>query len=213
MICKKKYIFFDLDGTLIDSSGPIRYLWEKWSINHSLDPSVVYEYSVGRPAIDTMSHFLGERDTLKDMSLNFVKDELNLANDVVSIPGAIEFTKCIPSGQWAIVTSCSYELACARMAAVNLEPPNILVTSETVQRGKPNPDCYNKAAQLLNTDPNECVVFEDSDAGILSANLANMDVISFRNTSQIAIFNLTDFNNISISSDDSSYLTLEALND
>lgn len=213
MICKKKYILFDLDGTLVDSSGPIKYLWDKWSFDHGLDSLNVYNYSIGRPAIDTMRHFLGEINGLKCMSDLFVQNELDLANDVVSIPGAIDFVKSIPANQWCIVTSCSKELAYARMAAVNLDLPNVLVTSESVIRGKPNSDCYIKAAELLNARSNDCVVFEDSNAGILSANSAGMDVISVNNLNNTAIFCISDYFDIVIREDNSRFLTLEARNE
>lgn len=210
---KKKFVLFDLDGTLIDSSGPIKFLWDKWALNQGLDPAVVYQYSVGRLAIDTMKYFMGDSETLINMSRLFVNEELLLANDVVGIPGAIEFANAIPVNQWAIVTSCSYELACARMSAVNLPRPNVLVTAETVPRGKPNPDCYIKAADLLNARAEDCVVFEDSDAGIMSANLAKMDVISINNASDLSILNISDFNDISIRINDLRELILEDRND
>jgi len=57
--------------------------------------------------------------------------------------------------------------------------PNALVTSEDVQRGKPNPDLFLAAAERLGAPPDRCVVVEDSDVGIESAKRAGMRALRF----------------------------------
>ena len=54
-----------------------------------------------------------------------------------------------------------------------------LVTAEDVTRGKPNPDLFLAAAAKLGVDPTQCVVIEDSDAGIEAARAANMRAMRF----------------------------------
>jgi beta-phosphoglucomutase len=55
-----------------------------------------------------------------------------------------------------------------------------LVTAEDVARGKPAPDCYLAAAARLGVEPDECVVFEDSEVGVEAANRAGCRVIEVR---------------------------------
>ncbi|MBG6064575.1 HAD family hydrolase [Micromonospora ureilytica] len=50
----------------------------------------------------------------------------------------------------------------------------ILVDSSQVRRGKPGPECYLRAAHLLNTTAASCLVIEDSPAGIEAARVAGM---------------------------------------
>ena len=57
-----------------------------------------------------------------------------------------------------------------------------LVTSEDVERGKPEPDVYIKAARRLGLDPRECAVFEDSLAGIVAAARAGAKKIALSTT-------------------------------
>jgi HAD superfamily hydrolase (TIGR01509 family) len=54
-----------------------------------------------------------------------------------------------------------------------------VVTSEDVSRGKPNPDLFLKAAELLGAPPGRCLVVEDSDAGIEAARRAGMASLRF----------------------------------
>ena len=49
-----------------------------------------------------------------------------------------------------------------------------IVDGNNVQMGKPDPEVFLKAANLLNLPANACIVFEDAQAGIEAANAANM---------------------------------------
>jgi beta-phosphoglucomutase family hydrolase len=53
---------------------------------------------------------------------------------------------------------------------------DVVVVAAMVQRAKPAPDIYLKAAELLNTKPETCLVFEDALAGIAAAKSAGMKV-------------------------------------
>lgn len=53
---------------------------------------------------------------------------------------------------------------------------------EDVENGKPAPDLYLKAAQALNVDPKDCLVIEDSIAGITAGRAAGMRVLAFSET-------------------------------
>jgi beta-phosphoglucomutase len=57
---------------------------------------------------------------------------------------------------------------------------DVIVTSEDVARGKPNPDLFLKAAALLDMPAERCIVVEDSDAGIEAADRALMRSLRFR---------------------------------
>ena len=69
------------------------------------------------------------------------------------------------------------------MVKASLSSVNILswfdaiVGSDEVENGKPSPDVYLEAARRINVDPMNCVVFEDSEAGILGAESAGMKVV------------------------------------
>ena len=60
----------------------------------------------------------------------------------------------------------------------NIEP-DVLITSEDVDRGKPFPDLFLLAAKRLNHSPENCIVVEDSDVGVEAAKAAGMKVMRF----------------------------------
>ena len=52
-----------------------------------------------------------------------------------------------------------------------------MVSSEDVKEGKPAPDVFLRAAELLGVPPEKCLVLEDAPAGILAAQRAGMKVV------------------------------------
>nr|WP_330362508.1 HAD-IA family hydrolase [[Clostridium] dakarense] len=56
-----------------------------------------------------------------------------------------------------------------------------LVSGESVEKSKPSPDIFLKAADELGVNSEECIVIEDSKNGVLAAKSANMKCIGFFN--------------------------------
>ncbi len=75
----------------------------------------------------------------------------------------------------AVATSTEYERAVHKLSLTNLlEHFSIVVAGDQVQRGKPAPDIFLAAAAQLGVLPENCLVLEDSDAGIQAAYEAGM---------------------------------------
>ena len=73
-------------------------------------------------------------------------------------------------------------MAIARLRAARLTIPSVLVSSDGLERGKPDPACFLIAAQRLGVDPDRCVVIEDAPAGIRAGRDAGAKVIALRTT-------------------------------
>jgi len=56
--------------------------------------------------------------------------------------------------------------------------PDLIIAAEDISRGKPDPEPYLKAAEILGVNPCECLVFEDAESGIQSATAAGMVVVA-----------------------------------
>jgi HAD superfamily hydrolase (TIGR01509 family) len=171
-------LLFDMDGTLLTSIPIIERTWRRFALRHKLDHNIVFAYLHGRRTEETVKHFLGDDVDVMAEVAQITQQEISDVDGIVEIPGARALLSLLPLSQWAVVTSASRELALARMYAAAMPIPNILVAAEDVFFGKPAPDGYLLAAQLLGIAADKCIVFEDAYAGLLAAQAAGMRAIA-----------------------------------
>ncbi|MFJ6430151.1 MULTISPECIES: HAD-IA family hydrolase [Microbacterium] len=169
----------DMDGTLVDSTAVVERLWLAWAEPHGIDPETVLRTVHGRQGHQSMAIMLPERDH----AINLHENDIMLANEagdvdgVIEIPGARALLDALRPFPHAIVTSANVALMTARMRAAGLTVPAQRVTAEDVSASKPDPEGFLRAAELLGIAPADCVVFEDSGAGIQAGLAAGMRVV------------------------------------
>jgi phosphoglycolate phosphatase-like HAD superfamily hydrolase len=103
-------------------------------------------------------------------------------DDVRALPGAHALRRLLGDDRFAVVTSCNERLARARLEAVGLAPPRVLVTIDSVRAGKPDPECYLLAASRLGVPPARCLVLEDAPVGLAAARSAGMATVAVTTT-------------------------------
>jgi sugar-phosphatase len=108
--------------------------------------------------------------------------ETSDAEGLAIVPGAAALFQAIPRKRRAVVTSGGRALAEFRLSAVGLTPPAVLISAEDVERGKPAADGYLLAAERLGVAPNECIVIEDTPAGIEAGRAAGATVLAVATT-------------------------------
>ena len=158
---------FDMDGTLITSVESANRNWTRWAEMRGLDPAYVISIMHGVRTVETMQR-LGFSDPKAEADL-ITRWEIEDTKGIRPIAGATDFLAGLPRDRWAIVTSAPIALARARLAAAGIEIPPVIVTSEDVVHGKPDPTCFRIGAARLNRDPKQCLVFEDTLAGLAAA--------------------------------------------
>jgi sugar-phosphatase len=168
-------VLFDMDGTLVTSDAAVERAWTTWSGEYGVDVGQVLAIAHGSPAESTVDRMLPDLDeparaTAAARQLQLQYDDLS---DVEAAPGAAEVIAVIERRgiRWAVVTSADRQLAKARLDAAGIDAP-VLVTSEDVSRGKPDPEGYLHAAVLLETSPENCLVVEDAAVGIQAGHAA-----------------------------------------
>lgn len=169
----------DMDGTLVDSTAVVERLWLAWAAPHGIDPATVLSVVHGRQGHQSMAIMLPERDHEINLQENreMLANEASDVDGVVAIEGADALLADLLPFPHAIVTSADVRLMNARMGEAGLIVPALTVTAENVSRSKPDPEGFLLGAELLGIDPADCVVFEDSGAGIQAAHAAGMRVI------------------------------------
>lgn len=170
-------ILLDMDGTLVDSTAVIHRTWKWFAERHSLPVEPILAVERGRPNREVVQEFGPHLDADAESQM-FLEAEKADVEGLTIIPGSHEVVRAAQQGKWAIVTSAERSLAEVRLRTVGIPLPEVMVTSDDIRRGKPDPECYLLAAKKLGVAPGECVVFEDSPSGLRSGLAAGMPVIA-----------------------------------
>ena len=132
-------ILFDIDGTLVDSTGVVVRTWTTWAAKRGIDVEEILRVCHGRRTEDTVALFLPVEQRV---AATAELEQLELADldDVIALPGAQTLLRNLPAERWAAVTSGSRALMRARLAAAGLPVPDVLVAADDVRVGKPQPE-------------------------------------------------------------------------
>ncbi|MEU5052474.1 HAD-IA family hydrolase [Streptomyces sp. NPDC021096] len=172
-------LLLDMDGTIVNSDAVVERCWRRWAEEHGLDADEAMKIVHGRQGYATMAVLLPDRP----MELNYEDNRRMLeaetadVDGVVPVPGAPAFMAALAGLPHALVTSADLGLARARMGAAGLPMPAVRVTAESVGASKPDPEGFLKGAAELGFAPEDCIVFEDSEAGIAAGRAAGMRVV------------------------------------
>ncbi|MEV5785404.1 HAD family hydrolase [Streptomyces sp. NPDC051639] len=172
-------LLLDMDGTLVNSDVVVERCWRRWADRHGLDGDEVMKVVHGRQGYASMAVLLPNRPMEQNHADNarMLAEETADMDGVVPVPGAAEFLASLAGLPHALVTSADVGLSGARMAAAGLGLPDVRVTAESVGASKPDPEGFLKGAAELGVAPEDCVVFEDSGAGISAGRAAGMRVV------------------------------------
>lgn len=182
-----KAVIFDQDGVLIDSE-PIHYLaLSKFFKEHG----VLYELSTHETYFGFNAHnfFTQMRENhgvslqveyMKSKSRLYIKEFEHQIQLMPEVHSTLQELNQVVS-HIGLATGTYRELTERNLNRLSLGSYfKNTICGDEVQNGKPHPEIYLKAAQKLQVEPSECVVVEDSPAGIASAKSAGMSVISYR---------------------------------
>ena len=177
-------IIFDMDGVVIDSGDIYAKHWRLWGEQHGLDYDTdIAHLHPGRPPEETIRMVAPHLDAKAESAgFNEVLDADDLDDDIAAMPGATVLLASLPPDRWAIATSAFRVIARQWLARAALPEPAALVTVDDIENGKPAPDPFLRAAELLGKDPRRCLVVEDAPAGISGAKAAGATVLALQTT-------------------------------
>ncbi|MYQ43935.1 HAD-IA family hydrolase [Streptomyces sp. SID4985] len=179
VVLNARALLLDMDGTLVNSDAVVERIWRRWAAEHGLDGDATMKVVHGRQGHASMALLLPDRPHEENLADNarMLAEETADMDGVIEVPGAAVFLAALRDLPHALVTSADVALSTARMAAAGLPLPDLRVTAESVGASKPDPEGFLKAAAALGIDPSDCVVFEDSGAGIAAGRSAGMRVV------------------------------------
>ena len=184
--CGFDAVIFDCDGTLVDSM-PAHF--EAWCDALALyGAGGIFKEDVflamgGRPTRDIVVEINDEYDLRLDPeAVAFAKREafLKRLGSMTLIDEVAAFAESLRGKiPMAIASGGSRMVVEKTLHVVGVSDWfDEVVTADDVAEGKPAPDVFLKAAQLLGVVPSRCLVLEDAPAGILAAQRAGMQVVA-----------------------------------
>jgi HAD superfamily hydrolase (TIGR01509 family) len=184
-------VIFDLDGVIVDSE----IWWDEVRIRFAKEHGRSWTEDDRRAVMGANSRQWSAtmRERLR-LDLDERAIEVAIVDGVVArfeaegaptIEGAVEAVRRIAAG-WPVAVASSAHRAVidAALGATGLEAVfGVVVSSDEVERGKPEPDVYLEAARRLGIAPERCLVVEDSLNGVRAARSAGMTVVLVPNLS------------------------------
>ena len=184
-------IIFDMDGVLIDSNPYHKKSLKSFarSYGYNLDEQELREKIYGRQNKEWIPNLFGREMGFEEIDKYAREKELHFQKifekDVAPVAGLIPFLESLRNEKIprAIATSAPR----MNVDFVFRHTPigeffGLVLDDSHVKRGKPDPEIYLKASDLLGFESGQCVVFEDSLSGVEAARRAGCEVIAVATT-------------------------------
>jgi len=181
---KIRALLFDLDGTLVDSAraNHVAYSRAILEVGARAEPADVERAAAGRqwrdflPALLRRAGVEGDPAAVARRKGELYREmlgELRVNSALLSLAESVR-----PHMKTVLVTSAAAESVRAILHYFGLGGAfDLVVTGDDVMRHKPDPEAYHLVLAQLQLGPDECLAFEDSDVGALSAEAAGVAVV------------------------------------
>lgn len=180
---QRSIALFDLDGVILDTEGSYTAFWDDYGSRHFSEKDFGLKIK-GQTLVKILGDYFPEENERKAIT-----DAINDFERKMSypfVPGVENYIKSLKSNgiRTAVVTSSNL----LKMENVYRCHPgfremfDMILTSEDFSESKPSPYCYLKAMRLFGAGPEDCVVFEDSLAGLQSARASGAFVTALTTT-------------------------------
>ncbi len=186
-----KAVIFDMDGTVIETS--ITHDFPSWAeVFKQHGVTLTYELfqsALGKKAREIILQFIPDIDEAGIQKFIEQRHELLKISlkekGLETIPGVLELLDRlkIANIHVALATGSIQQKIDIIKEHITLDTHfPVIVSSTEVQRGKPSPDIFLKAAEKLGVQPDECIVIEDAPNGIEAAHAAGMKCVLITTT-------------------------------
>ncbi|NMB62068.1 MAG: HAD family phosphatase [Chloroflexi bacterium] len=189
-----KACIFDFDGILVDSETVLVKLWGRAAGEYGFDfKDEDFFLCLGRTLADIKHIQMGRFGPAYPFENIYQKVQLYFRefiqkNGLPLVDGALDIQAYFKHHhiKMAVASSTYREEVLFRMEKAGIADLfTVVLGGDEIKNPKPAPDVFLRAAQLLRTKPEACLVLEDSENGVLAAKAAGMHVFAIQNLSPI----------------------------
>ncbi len=191
---KIDWVFFDFDGTLVNSLGVMLKSYHEFLNSFGLSGSSSEFETLNGPSLPEIVDILKKKYELKhDPEILLSKyEEIMLDNfDLIKpIDGRTDLLEFLKNNEYsiALITSAKEKLVGKFLKKYNWNKFfDIIITSEFISKSKPDPEIYKIGLEKAKTNPHQVLVFEDSQKGIESAKNAGLHCIDTKNKTSMEL--------------------------
>jgi len=183
-------LIFDMDGVMVDSNPVHREAWIVFNRRYGLDTTdAMLQRMYGKRNDQIVRDYFGDSLPAEEVAARGASKE-EIYRQMIA--GRLE--QILVPGLRPFLDSCA---GSPLAVATNAEPANVeflleraglrryfqvVVDGHEVSHPKPHPEIYLRAAARLGIPPANCIVFEDSHAGVAAARAAGMRIVGLRTT-------------------------------
>ncbi|QNF32650.1 HAD family phosphatase [Adhaeribacter swui] len=205
---KELAVLFDMDGVICDTNPYHLKAWKKFAEKHqlNLEGKDLGHYIYGRTNRDALQLFIKDNafangndftsDQLTDLSEEKEALFRDIYRDHVELTGGLQnFLQELKDAgvPMALASNAPISNIDFILDATNTRTYfDAVVDATQVTKGKPDPEIYLRAAELLNVEPSNCIVMEDSTVGVEAGQKAEMKVVGITTTHSAEELSHTD---------------------
>ncbi|MCX6628973.1 MAG: HAD-IA family hydrolase [Candidatus Solibacter sp.] len=183
-------LIFDMDGVIVDSNAMHRESWTAFNRRYGLETTeAMHQRMYGRRNDQILRDFYGDEMTVEEVDARGqAKERLDREmmagrTEELLVPGLRAFLERHRDLPMGVASNAAPESVALVLEETGLRPYfRAVVDGHQVHSPKPHPELYLRAAELLETEPADCIVFEDSHSGAAAAVAAGMRVIGLCTT-------------------------------
>lgn len=177
-------LIFDLDGVIIDSMPFHQRAWQRYLEVTGIGSSDSLDFMHGQRNEEIVRGLLGPEADLQTVIAHGAAKE-QMYRDMLRerlgehlVDGIAEWLEHVSGAPIALATNAERANVDFVLDGGGLRPYfDAIVDGSQVEKPKPAPDVYLRAAELLKIPPRNCIVFEDSPVGVAAAVAAGMRVV------------------------------------